>query len=64
MKENGDKPFRDRWAGLYDRLMDSNERMYDESAVEMKDSLNRQMHVLESACGIDFQADRRQRETP
>lgn len=51
MKENGDKSFWDKWAGFYDRFMRSHERLYDEIAIEMKGSLNREMFVLELACG-------------
>ncbi|MGN0774798.1 MAG: class I SAM-dependent methyltransferase [Candidatus Ventricola sp.] len=51
MKENGNKQFWDRWAGFYERFMHSNERLYDEIAGRMKGSLNRNMYVLELACG-------------
>lgn len=45
------KQFWDRWSSIYDRFMNSNERLYDEMAVKMKASLNRDMVVLELACG-------------
>ena len=51
MKENGSKPFWDKWAGLYDGFMHRNERLYDGIAEKMKGSLNRKMVVLELACG-------------
>ena len=51
MKGNGNRAFWDNWAGFYDRFMYSNERLYDEMAAKMKASLNREMFVLELACG-------------
>ena len=51
MKEQGNKQFWSRWSGFYDRFMHSNERLYDAITANMKGSLNRQMNVLELACG-------------
>lgn len=51
MKEKGNKQFWSRWSGFYDRFMHSNERLYEAITAKMKDSLNRQMNVLELACG-------------
>ena len=51
MKEQGNKQFWSRWSGFYDRFMHSNERLYDAITAKMKGSLNRQMNVLELACG-------------
>ena len=51
MKEQGNKTFWSRWSGFYDRFMYSNARLYDAIAAKMKGSLNRQMNVLELACG-------------
>lgn len=51
MKEKGNKQFWNRWSGFYDRFMHSNERLYDEIATKMEVSLNREMYVLELACG-------------
>ena len=51
MKEQGNKQFWSCWSGFYDRFMRSNERLYDAITAKMKGSLNRQMNVLELACG-------------
>ena len=51
MKEKGNEPFQGRRSGFCDKFMHSNECLYDEIAAKMKDSLNRQMQVLELACG-------------
>ena len=51
MKENGNKQFWDRWSGLYDPFMRSNERLYSDIAARMKRRLSRKMNVLELACG-------------
>lgn len=48
-KEN--RRFWSRWAGWYDGFMHSSEPIYDAMTLRMKKQLNRQMQVLELACG-------------
>lgn len=48
---NGNKKFWSRWSGFYDTFMSGNEPLYDKIAVQMKKRLNREMQVLELACG-------------
>lgn len=45
------KPFWGRWAGVYDRFMHGSEGLYAQMAETMKESLTRDMRVLEVACG-------------
>lgn len=47
----GNKRFWDRWAGQYDRAMSMNGRLYDQIAGRIRENLNRDMNVLELACG-------------
>ncbi len=49
MKDN--KGFWDRWAGRYDRLMSGDKDIYARILNRMKKKLNRNMVVLELACG-------------
>lgn len=49
MKDN--KGFWDRWAGRYDRLMSGDKDTYVRIVNRMKRKLNRNMDVLELACG-------------
>lgn len=49
MKDN--KGFWDRWAGRYDRLMSGDKDTYARILNRMKKKLNRNMYVLELACG-------------
>lgn len=49
MKDN--KGFWDRWAGHYDRLMSGDKDTYARILKRMKKKLNRNMVVLELACG-------------
>lgn len=48
---NDNKRFWSRWSGIYDKFMSGNKPLYDEIATRMKRHLNRQMNVLELACG-------------
>lgn len=56
--ENGNQQFWSRWSGSYDRFMGSNHFLYDEMALWMKKRLNRQMDVLELACGTGLISQR------
>lgn len=49
MKDN--KGFWDRWAGRYDRFMSGDKDTYAQIVNRMKKELNRNMDVLELACG-------------
>ena len=49
MKDN--KGFWDRWAKRYDTTMKNDQRTYARIANRMKQTLNRNMTVLELACG-------------
>lgn len=49
MKDN--KGFWDRWSGRYDRLMSGDRNTYIQIANLIKRRLNRNMYVLELACG-------------
>lgn len=51
MKEKGNKGFWDRWAGRYDRTMSADRDTYARILNRMKCKLNRNMVVLELACG-------------
>lgn len=51
MKEEGNKGFWDRWAGSYDRAMSADRNTYGRIVNRMKKKLNRNMAVLELACG-------------
>lgn len=49
--DQDNKHFWSRWAYLYDKFMSGNQSTYDQIAEKMKRRLNRQMEVLELACG-------------
>lgn len=49
MKDN--KGFWDRWSGRYDRLMSGDKDSYTRIANLIKRRLNKNMYVLELACG-------------
>lgn len=51
MKEKDNKGFWDRWAGRYDRVMSGDRDTYARILNRMKKRLNRNMNVLELACG-------------
>lgn len=51
MKEKDNKDFWDRWAGRYDRMMLADRDTYARILSRMKKKLNRNMVVLELACG-------------
>ena len=51
MKENDNKGFWDRWAKRYDFAMSGDGRTYAQIISRMKKVLNRNMTVLELACG-------------
>lgn len=51
MNEKDNKGFWDRWAGHYDRLMSGDKDTYAQILSRMKHRLNRNMVVLELACG-------------
>lgn len=51
MKEKDNKGFWDRWAGRYDRVMSGDKDTYARILNRMKKKLNRNMVVLELACG-------------
>jgi len=48
---NGNKVFWDKWASRYDRTMSGSQNTYDFIIREMKKTLDRDMTVLELACG-------------
>lgn len=56
MKDN--KGFWDRWAKRYDAIMKNDQRTYARIASRMKQTLNRNMTVLELACGIGILSER------
>lgn len=51
MKEKGNKSFWDRWAKRYDFVMSGDGRTYAQIVSRMKKILNKDMAVLELACG-------------
>lgn len=51
MNEKDNKGFWDRWAGRYDRLISGDKDTYAQILSRMKHRLNRNMVVLELACG-------------
>lgn len=51
MKEKDNKSFWDRWAGRYDRAMSGDKDTYAQIMNRMKKKLDRNMAVLELACG-------------
>lgn len=51
MNEKDNKGFWDKWAGRYDRLMSQDKDTYVRIVNQMKKKLNRNMVVLELACG-------------
>lgn len=57
-KEQGNKAFWNRWSDTYDKFMRRSEPLYDAMAARMKKRLNRQMHVLELACGTGMISQR------
>ena len=52
------KGFWDRWAGAYDGAMAASGGLYEQIANRIKKSLNREMNVLELACGTGLLSDR------
>lgn len=51
MKEKDNKGFWDRWAKRYDFAMSGDGRIYAQIVSRMKKVLDREMTVLELACG-------------
>lgn len=51
MNKKDNKGFWDRWAGRYDRFMSGDKDTYARILNRMKKKLNRNMVVLELACG-------------
>lgn len=56
--EHGNKRFWSRWSGRYDKFMSGDKPLYNEIAARMKQHLNRQMYVLELACGTGLISQR------
>lgn len=54
MKEKDNKGFWDRRAGRYDRVMLGDKDTYTRILNQMKKNLNRNMVVLELACGASL----------
>lgn len=52
------KEFWDRWAGQYDRAMSRTGGLYGQIASRIKQSLNRDMYVLELACGTGLLSEK------
>lgn len=52
------KGFWDHWAGQYDRAMAMSGGLYDQIAERIKQNLNRDMNVLELACGTGLLSKR------
>ncbi|MGN0493611.1 MAG: class I SAM-dependent methyltransferase, partial [Acutalibacteraceae bacterium] len=52
------KRFWDKWASRYDRTMSGSRNTYDYIIREMKKALNRDMTVLELACGTGLISER------
>lgn len=52
------KSFWDHWAGQYEPFMRGSEPLYDRVAQRMKKRLNRDMYVLELACGTGMISQR------
>lgn len=52
------KGFWDRWAGQYDRTMAGCGDLYRQIAGRIKESLNREMNVLELACGTGLLSEK------
>lgn len=51
MKSTDNKKFWSRWAAKYDRTMSGSRKLYNHILLNMKQTLNRNMTVLELACG-------------
>lgn len=54
MNKKDNKGFWDRWAGRYDRFMSGDKDTYARILNRMKKKLNRNMVVLELACGTEI----------
>lgn len=54
----GNKSFWDHWAERYDPFMRGSEPLYNRIAQRMKKRLNRDMYVLELACGTGMVSER------
>lgn len=52
------KRFWDRWARLYDRAMAGNDALYGQIAHRIRKNLNRNMDVLELACGTGLLSEK------
>ena len=55
---NGNKAFGNKWASRYDRTMSGSRNTYDFIIREIKKTLNRDMTVLELACGTGLVSER------
>ena len=55
---NGNKAFWNKWASRYDRTMSGSRNTYDFIIREIKKTLNRDMTVLELACGTGLVSGR------
>lgn len=55
---NGNKAFGNKWASRYDRTMSGSRNTYDFIIREIKKTLNRDMTVLELACGTGLVPER------
>lgn len=55
---NGNKAFWNKWASRYDRTMSGSRNTYDFIIREIKKTLNRDMTVLELACGTGLVSER------
>lgn len=55
---NGNKAFWNKWASRYDRTMSGSRNTYDFIIREIKKTLNRDMTVLELACGTGLASER------
>lgn len=51
MEQNDNKSFWSNWAGRYDKAMSADKKMYEYIADNIQQALNRDMTVLELACG-------------
>ncbi len=51
MRSEDNKTFWEKWAARYDRAMSGSRRLYGSILSDMKQTLNRDMTVLELACG-------------
>ena len=52
------KKFWDKWAGRYDRTMNGSREIYDKIADQAGNRLNRNMTVLELACGTGILSEK------